>query len=149
MAVIGYVDDADFADWLASRGYSVSGDAAQLLTRSFDWVELQSYNGTKTSASQGNQWPRANAYIDGVMVDSSVVPDLVKELQMRYAYDLDSGNDAMSVRDQQKSSVSVSGAVSVTYREGSSKPTLSGQTNLILGKLTQGGGGNTFRVYRG
>lgn len=149
MALIGYVEEADFTTWLADRGYTVSGNAAQLLLRSFDWVELQSYVGTKTAANQDNAWPRRNAYIDGYLVDSSAIPDEVKELQMRYAYDLDSGNDGLSVGDQQKASVSVSGAVSVTYRQGSYKPTTSGQVDYLLGKLTRGGGGNTFRVYRG
>lgn len=149
MATIGYVEDTDFTAWLSDRGLSVSGTAATLLLRSFDWVELQQYKGSKTASTQDNQWPRSGVYIDGYLVDSSAVPDEVKQLQMRYAYDLDSGNDALTVSKQRKQSVSVDGAISVTYADGSYQATISGQTELLLGKLTETGGGMTFRVSRG
>lgn len=149
MAVIGYVDDADFTAWAAARGITLTGTASVLLTRSFDWVELQQYKGSKTVSTQDNQWPRSGVYIDGFLVDSAVVPDEVKQLQMRYAYDLDSGNDALTVSKQRKQSVSVDGAISVTYAGGSYQATISGQTELLLGKLTETGGGMTFRVSRG
>lgn len=149
MAIIGYVEETDFTTWLSDRGLSITGAAATLLLRAFDWVELQQYKGRKTVSTQDDQWPRSGVYIDGFLIDSAAVPDEVKQLQMRYAYDLDKGNDAMGVSKQRKQSVSVHNAVSVTYADGSYQATISGQAQLLLGKLTETGGGMTFRVRRG
>lgn len=149
MAVIGYVEDTDFTAWAAARGITLTGTASALLTRSLDFVELQQYKGTRTYQAQALSWPRAGVYIDGVLQSDSVVPTLVKELQMRVAIDMDAGADPLKVKTQQVKSKRVEGAVSIEYMEGSYAPSRSSQVSLMLAKLTAAGGGNQFQVVRG
>lgn len=149
MAVIGYVDDADFTAWAAARGITLTGTASVLLTRSLDFVELQQYKGTRTDTAQALSWPRTGVYIDGVSVAADTVPALVEELQMRVAADMDAGADPLAVQSQQVKSKRVEGAVSIEYMDGSYKPSRSSQVSLILSKLTAAGGGNQFQVVRG
>lgn len=149
MAVIGYVDDTDFAAWTLARGITLTGTASTLLTRSLDFVELQQYKGARTDSSQTLSWPRTGAYIDGVLQAADTVPALVKELQMRVAADMDAGADPLKVKAQQVKSKRVEGAVSVEYMDGSYAPDRSGQVSLLLSKLTTAGGGNQFSVVRG
>lgn len=149
MAVIGYVDDADFTAWATARGITLTGTASVLLTRSLDYVELQQYKGTRTDEAQSLSWPRTGVYIDGVEQAVDAVPQLVKELQMRVAADMDAGADPLAVQSQQVKSRRVEGAVSVEYMEGSYKPSRSSQVSLLLAKLTAAGGCNQFQVVRG
>lgn len=149
MAVIGYVDDADFTAWATARGVTLTGTASVLLTRSLDYVELQQYKGTRTDEAQELSWPRTGVYIDGVSVDADTVPALVKELQMRVAADMDAGADPLAVQEQGVKAERVDGAVMVEYMDGSYAPSRSGQVSLLLGKLTAAGGGNQFSVVRG
>jgi len=145
---IGYVEEVDFTAWLAARGYSVTGTASQLLTRSLDWVEQQSYKGSRTDSTQVLSWPRQGVCVDGALLASDSVPDIVKELQMRAAYDIDAGSDPLAVADQAVQAESVAGAVSVTYASGSAQSRISSQTSLILGKISNNSG-MTFTVSRG
>lgn len=149
MAVIGYVDDTDFASWAAARGITLTGTAAVLLTRSLDFVELQQYKGTRTDSIQALSWPRTGVYIDGVLQADDTVPALVKELQMRVAADMGAGVDPLAIQSQQVKSKRVEGAVSVEYMDGSYAPSRSSQVSMLLGKLTEAGAGNQFSVVRG
>lgn len=149
MAVVGYVDTTDFATWLSDRGYTLSGTDTQLLYQAFDYVEMQSFKGYRTDDTQDNAWPRTGVYIDGVSQDKDTVPNEVKELQMRVAYDIDNSVSPLTVRTQGVKSETVFGAVSVEYMDGSSTASVSRQTSLLLAKLTNGGGGNMIEVSRG
>lgn len=149
MAVIGYVDETDLTAYATARGITLTAGTDVLLTKALDWVELQSYQGRKTESSQALQWPRTGVYIDGALVDSATVPDLVEELQMRMAIDIDQGNDPNSVRAQDVKQETVFGAVSVTYADGSGAATLSRQVSAILSKLNGGANQWQFGVTRG
>ena len=149
MALIGYVEDTELTAWAAARGITLTGTASVLLTRALDFVELQQYKGLRTSASQSLSWPRAGVYIDGVEQAADTVPELVKELQMRVAADMDAGADPLKVKAQQVKSKRVEGAVSIEYMDGSYKPSRSSQVSLLLAKLTAAGGDNQFQVVRG
>ena len=149
MALIGYVEDTELTAWAAARGITLTGTASVLLTRALDFVELQQYKGLRTSASQSLSWPRAGVYIDGVEQAADTVPELVKELQMRVAADMDAGADPLKVKAQQVKSKRVEGAVSIEYMDGSYAPDRSSQVSLLLAKLTAAGGGNQIQVVRG
>lgn len=148
--MIGYVEDSDLTAWASARGITLTGDASVLLTKALDYVELQSYKGTKTDSTQTLSWPRTGVYIDGVLVASDAIPALVEELQMRVAVDIDSGTDPLSVRSQGVKSKSVDGAVSIEYMDGSATASVSRQVSLILAKLSgSSGSGSQFVVSRG
>lgn len=147
MALIGYVEETDFQDWLDARGIDVDTDT--LLIKALDYVELQSYKGTRTDSAQALSWPRTGVYIDGVSIDPNAVPQLVRDLQMRVAADIGQGTDPLSVREQGVKSESVDGAVSIEYMEGSSTASVSRQVSAILAKLSGAGGGSQIEVSRG
>lgn len=148
MALIGYVEDADFTAWAAARGITLTGTASMLLTRALDYVELQKYKGYRTDTAQPLSWPRTGVYIDGVALAGDTVPALVKELQMRVSADMDAGTDPLAIQAQQVKAERVEGAVSVEYMDGSYAPSRSSQVSLILSKLSTGGG-SQFEVARG
>lgn len=149
MAIIGYTEEADFAAYAAARGITLSASESVLLTKSFDWVELQKYQGSKTDTAQPNQWPRKDVYIDNVLQDSATVPELVKELQMRIAIDIDQGSDPNGVVAQGVKSETVVGAVSVTYQDNTSQSVISSQAQALLSKLAGSGSKWEFGRVRG
>lgn len=147
--MIGYVTEQQLTDYTDARGITLTASASVLLTKALDWVELQSYQGSKTDSAQALQWPRTGVYIDGVEVDSATVPALVQELQMRVAIDIDQGTDPNAVRAQTVKQETVSGAVSVTYADGSATASISRQVQAILAKLNGGRNQWQFGVTRG
>ena len=147
--MIGYVTELELTDYASARGITLTGTPAQLLTRSLDWVELQSYQGAKTDSEQALQWPRTGVYIDGTLQDSATVPALVNELQIKMAIDIDQGIDPNAQRAQAVKSETVVGAVSVTYQDNSAASSVSQQVQAILSKLSGGGSMWQFGVNRG
>lgn len=147
--MIGYVTELELTNYADARGITLNQSEDVLLTKSLDWVELQTYKGSKTDASQPLLWPRKGVFVDGVELDSATVPTLVKELQMRMAIDIDQGNDPSSTREQAIQQETVVGAVSVTYQSGSATATLSRQVQAIMAKLGGGLGAFQFSVSRG
>ena len=72
---------------------TLTGDLSVLLYRANDWIEAQSYYGTKTDSTQTTQFPRDGIYIDGELVDSTTVPSAIKKAEMQMAIEIDKGND--------------------------------------------------------
>lgn len=146
-----YVSEAELTTYATDRGITLTGTAAVLLINAMDWIESQTYAGSKTSDTQPLQWPREGVYIDGVLVANDTIPKTLKDLQMRVAVDTDAGSDYSGVSSQAVKQETVFGAVSVTYQEGSAAGTISKNALALLAKLTQGAGfgGNQFQVSRG
>lgn len=148
--MIGYVEASELEAWALARGITLKKSPDILLTLALDWMEVQQYAGIKTDAAQPLQWPRKGVCIDGVLVDSAVIPDEVSELQIRVAADIDDGMNPSGQRKAVKSSATVFGAVAVTYAVGSSDSPLSTQAMALLRKLRGGMGGlNQIEVSRG
>lgn len=144
-----YVTEAELTDYATLRGITLTATPESLLHRAMDYVELQSYQGAKTNADQSLQWPRTGVYIDGTLQASDSIPDLVKELQIRVAIDIDAGQDPNAASSQAVKSETVVGAVSVTYQDNTTASTTSRQTQNILSKLLGGGSQWQFSVSRG
>jgi len=147
--MIGYATELELTNYADARGITLASSGSVLLTQALDWVELQTYKGSKTESTQVLQWPRKGVFVDGVELDSATVPTLVKELQMRMAIDIDQGNDPNSTREQAIQQETVVGAVSVTYQSGSATATLSRQVQAIMSKLGGGLSAFQFSVSRG
>lgn len=145
-----YVSEAELTAYATARGLTLTSGAEQLLISAMDWVEVQSFKGTKSTSGQPLQWPRESVYIDGYLIASDEIPQDLKLLQMRLAADIDAGSDPNGVSSQNVKQETVFGAVSVTYQDGSGVSNVSKQTTALLSKLTVGGGGvNQFSVMRG
>ena len=144
-----YVTEAELTSYATSRGVTLTGSPEPLLHQSMDWVEMQSYKGSKTSSTQDLQWPRTGVYIDNVLIDSDVIPKELKYLQLRVAIDIDQGSDPNAVEQQSIKSESVDGAVSTTYQDNSYQSRISSQASALLSKLSGGSSMWQFDVTRG
>lgn len=148
-AANSYVSEAELTTYASDRGITLTGSTDVLLVQAMDYIEVQSFKGTKTSEDQPLEWPRTGAYLDGYLIPSDSIPQTLKALQMRLAMDIDAGTDPNGVSDQAVKQETVFGAVSVTYQDGSSVSSISKQVRSLLGKLTNGGGMFQFGVSRG
>lgn len=88
-----YATSIEFTDYVSARGFTIEGDPDALLTRAHDWLETLSFKGEKTDPAQVNQWPRLEVYVDGRLLDNTIVPAEVKKAEMQMAYEIDLGND--------------------------------------------------------
>tara|TARA_R110002167_G_scaffold75830_1_gene211563 strand:+ start:61 stop:525 length:465 start_codon:yes stop_codon:yes gene_type:complete len=86
-----YIAESDLIAYAAKRGVTLISDASVLLIKAMDYLEAQSFKGTKTDPSQPLQWPRVGVSIDGAPIDSATVPAQVGNAQAVIALSIDSG----------------------------------------------------------
>ena len=86
-----YVDEAYITTYATDRGITLTGDASVLGVQAMDYLEAQNFKGSKTDSAQPLQWPRTGVYIDGVLVDSAVVPSEVEVAQAVIAVSISQG----------------------------------------------------------
>lgn len=145
-----YASVDDLAQFAAQRGYSLPEESAliPLLFQAMDYLATKQWKGSRTCNTQPLAFPRAGVYVDGELLPDDVIPKLVIQAQCRLAidsleYDLTptSGGEVLSE--------SVSGAVSVTYAEGtnSGSPNMAWFTAMLRDFLS--GGRAVFNVNRG
>lgn len=136
-----YVTAANLDTYLSDRGLSITAsttaDKEELLIRAMDYLELQRFLGVKFTRDQALQWPRVSVVIDGYLVDSDTIPELLKEAQMETTITIDGGNDPLELRERLKRRTQV-GSVSVEYESGSDK--VLRKVNNKLRKLIKAGG---------
>lgn len=102
-----YVDLAEFLTYREDRGVTLSSadtDAKiqAILVKSCDGLEAfyDRYSGTKGSATQGREWPREGATINGVFpIGDDEIPINLKYAQMEGAIEVDSGNELQATID--------------------------------------------------
>ena len=138
--MIGYVTTLEFEAYALARGIVLANDPSAMLTRAFDWLELQRFSGRKTDPAQALEWPRNG--------DSSV-PSKIKQAQMVCALVYDQGGDPLGAIGQRVTQETVVGAVSVSYSDNGPLTTLYPMlTALLRDYLAVGSGGGGFTVTR-
>ena len=141
MAIIGYVEEADFTAYADARGVTLEQAESVLLTLALDWIELQPYSGEKTDPAQALQFPRNS---------ETEIPDQIKTAQMACALVYNAGGDPLNTEGvtPQVVSESVPGAVSVTYSDkgGTSSVSYPVLDSLIAPYLEPAGYGNQISV---
>lgn len=98
-----YVTLAEARAYATARGKTLPADDAALsalLITSVDYLEAQRarYQGSKVSATQELQFPRDEVYIDGVPLEATTIPAILKQAQIRLAIEANSGVDLMPTR---------------------------------------------------
>ena len=63
-----YITESQLIDYAAKRGVTLVGDASVLLIKAMDYLDAQSFKGTKTDPAQPLQWPRVGVFIDAQSV---------------------------------------------------------------------------------
>ncbi|MEX3004222.1 DnaT-like ssDNA-binding protein [Serratia fonticola] len=120
-----YASLAECRDYATARGLTLPGDDGELSTlmlQAMDYLEGKSWKGFPAVLGQNLAWPRSNVVRDYHVLPRNTIPKQVKQAQCRLAFEAqdtdlqptaDSGSEVLSE--------AVSGAVSVTYAEGTRK----------------------------
>ncbi|MDE9495601.1 hypothetical protein KKJ09_18930 [Xenorhabdus bovienii] len=145
-----YANVDDLKQFAMQRGYSLPDDSVlpPLLFQAMDYLSTKQWKGRKANADQPLVFPRKGIYVDGELVPDDVIPKPIIQAQCRLAVD-SLEYDLTPTVGGEVVSESVSGAVSVTYTEGTNSgvPNMAWFNSLLRGFLS--GGGATFKVFRG
>ncbi|PHM22231.1 DnaT-like ssDNA-binding protein [Xenorhabdus ehlersii] len=144
-----YASVEDLRRFATQRGYSLpDGDLSSLLFQAMDYLSTKQWKGRRANADQPLAFPRKGIYIDGESVSDDVIPKPIIQVQCRLAID-SLEYDLTPTVGGEVLSEAVSGAVAVTYTEGtnSGKPNISWFNSMLHDFLS--GSGTTFKVFRG
>lgn len=135
-----YVDEAYITNYATERGITLTGDVSVLGIRAMDYLNSLNWKGQKTDASQPLDWPRTGVYVDGVLLDSSVVPSDIGQAQAAQAIEIDQGNDPNAVvgRATKKEKLDT---LEVEYMDDSSNTFYSQWVSGLLRPYLSGSGG--------
>lgn len=138
--MIGYATELQLTTYAAERGITLQTDAAFLLRRALDWLELQRFSGAKTDPEQALQFPRNG---------STTVPQDVITAQLMAALEYNNGNDLLAPIAQ-RTVREKAGPVEVQYSDKGNQVTLFPHLNALLADyLSTSTGGVNFNVMRG
>lgn len=140
MALIGYVDTADFTEYATARGIALLRSEGETLLQALDYIEMQTYAGYKTDSGQALEFPRNG---------SNVVPDKILTAQMEVALLYDAGIDPLAPVGPKVTQETVVGAVSVSYSDTVNTNTRYQKIDKLLSEFLGGSGANSFMVSRG
>ncbi|MDC9615605.1 hypothetical protein PSI19_17345 [Xenorhabdus khoisanae] len=145
-----YASIENLREFAAQRGYSLPDDSVlpSLLFQAMDYLSTKQWKGRKTNAGQVLAFPRKGICADGELVPDDVIPKSIIQAQCRLAID-SLEHDLTPTVGGEVLSESVSGAVSVSYAEGtnSGRPNMSWLNSMLRDFLS--GSGVTFKVFRG
>lgn len=143
-----YVDAAFITQYATDRGITLTGDADQLGLRAMDYLETQTWKGTKTDANQPLEWPRSGVYVQGVLIDSSTVPSDIEKAQAQLSIEIDQGNDPNAVLGRSTKREKLD-ALEVEYMDNASNSFYSPLTGRYINKyLASANSGYSFNVVR-
>jgi len=145
---MSYGNATDLTSYATARGVTLSGDADVLLTLAFDYLDSLEFIGEKAEEDQTKEWPRKEAYVDGVELDDSVIPQDIIDSQYAIAIAIDQGNDPAG-----KITPGIKGetvdVISVEYQDGVSNRTFDPRVFLKLKKYLAAGAGSTNNISVG
>ena len=86
-----YVTETELTDYASARGITITGDTKTLLIKAMDYIEIQSYWGSKTDADQDLEFPKNG---------DTEVPQKIKTAQIVTALLIDSGENLFPTSEQ-------------------------------------------------
>ena len=134
-----YVTEAELTAYATARGVTLTTGAEQLLIEAMDYIEAQSFIGTKKTATQALQWPRDNVYVDGYYIESTTIPNDLKTAQKATALAIQNGNGPQNVLSAAVKREKVD-VIEVEYQDGAMRGTIDPKINASLKKLITGAG---------
>ena len=146
VGVNSYIDEAELLAYALLRGVTITTENASIdLIKAMDYLESQSFKGWKTESDQALQWPRANVYIDGVLIDSATVPQQTKDAQAVIAMSIEAGFDPLATYGPAVKSEKVD-VIQITYKDSSSTTDYSPNITRALEPITTGLGSGLIEV---
>lgn len=145
-----YVSAANLTAFATARNISLTGDASILLIQAMDYIETLNYKGRKRSRDQALQWPRFGVVVDTYPIDSTVIPNELKNGQMQTALAIDAGNGPQQVIPRKTIREKI-GDLEVEYAAGAVTSPMDVKINGFLWKLLDGGGygANVINITKG
>lgn len=135
-----YVTEAELQSWADDRGKDLTGsDLSILLINAMDYIEVQSYSGTKYDENQTLEFPR---YYTATAPDTAPdVPEDIKNAQYNAAYLISTGVDLFATVDRATKREKVD-VIEVEYMDNASEvpryPSIDRYLNKYLGSLNNG-----------
>ena len=138
VGVNSYVTELELTTYAADRDINISGNTETLLIKAMDYIEIQSYWGTKTDEDQDLEFPRNG---------DTVVPEKIKTAQIVTALLIDSGEDMFPTSEQaiKREKIDI---IEIEYQDFTSSLKNYPQLNKLLTPFLSSSGGS-FVVSRG
>jgi hypothetical protein len=150
-----YATALELDQYATARGVALSQDASVTLTIAMDYLATleDTWQGERTDAAQLLAWPRTGVTLYGLPLGDTVIPQMLKDAQMRLAMESDAGVALMpailvaSTGSVIEETVDV---ISVKYAEGISntQPIFPAVAGLLKPITRASGGGNNFLITR-
>lgn len=138
-----YISAIDFTAYATARGFTLTAatDAAKeaILLRAMDWLEQQPFKGYKHTQAQALQWPRYGVTIDGYVIETNVIPQLLIDAQCEIGVSIDTGTDPLASVERQTKREKV-GEIEVEYIDGAYDVVYQKAAETKLRKLIVNGG---------
>jgi hypothetical protein len=146
-----YATVAEFTAYCSDRNINIHsnhGDESELLIKAMDYFEQQPFKGIKYLETQPVQFPRADFYIDGYLIDTDAIPKLVKDAQITIAVSIMEGTDPLADIDRATKREKVD-VIEIEYMDNSAPATVSRSISAIMRKLVVSStSGNSFSLLR-
>lgn len=144
-----YGDETGLNTYITDRGIQLSGNPGQLLVQATDYLETLDYKGKRASTIQGLKWPRSGVVVDGVSIDSLIIPADLEKAAYAQCVAIDNGNGGQAVLDPAVKMEKVD-VLEVEYQDGALSASIDPVTmNILRPYLATGSaGGNTFAVRK-
>jgi len=142
-----YISVADFESYNAARGYTLAGNAEQLLLQAMLYVDNLSFKGWKLTKAQSLQWPRNGVYIDSYAINTDEIPQQLIDLQCEVALSIDAGSDPLANVDRAVKREKVD-VIEVEYADNAAPYAYSRKIKALEKKLTNGSGGMVVDLFR-
>ena len=138
VGVNSYVTELELTTYAADRDINISGNTETLLIKAMDYIEIQSYWGSKTDEDQDLEFPRNG---------DTVVPEKIKTAQIVTALLIDSGEDMFPTSEQaiKREKIDI---IEIEYQDFTSSLKNYPQLNKLLTPFLSSSGGS-FVVSRG
>lgn len=133
-----YVTVAELTAYASARAITIVNDEETLLIKAMDYIEIQSYWGTKTDEDQDLEFPRNG---------DTVVPEKIKTAQIVTTLLIDSGEDMFPTSEQaiKREKVDI---IEIEYQDFTNSLKNYPQLNKLLTPFLSSSGGS-FVVSRG
>lgn len=117
-----YVTVAEARSYATARGKTLPADDTALnalLISAMDYLEAQRarYQGYKVSALQTLQFPRYGVQIDGIDLEATAIPSILKQAQIRLAMEANDGVDLQPTRSGGFVKKEIVGPIETEYSE--------------------------------
>jgi len=140
-----YASEAELIVYAGDRGVVITGIESELLITAMDYIEQQTFKGTKNTQPQALQWPRYGVVVDSYVIESDTIPQLLKDCQMEAALAVDAGNNPSGSVERSTKRETL-GPMTVEYMDGARDKVYNKALETKLTKLLQRGSGGISTI---